>query len=701
LQRIGLRALLACATAAAVYTVAGAQSTQSGFTLQPGVTAPPLGYQPASSNDAMLLDSALGAARSGDIERARSIQAGMSDSVGRKLVQWAIIDVAPNRVSFFELDQARRDLWGWPRQARRQAAAERGLETSGLPPAQVVAWFKGEQPKTGEGAMALASAYQATGRQQEARELVRRFWRDEMFESDVQSRFLARFGAMLTQDDHVARTDMLLYGPQGPAAQAMIPLLPYDKQAAARARMVLRSNANNANDVVSALPPGEATSPGVAFERAKYLRQRNLDSLALGLVGNFPKRVANTEIADDIWRERRLLVNAALKSGNLQAAYQASAHSGLPPGVDLAEAEFYAGWLALRLKRPMDADRHFARIAEAGTSPITQGRALYWRGRANEAMGDPIEAQRFYSQAARYDTTFYGQLAAEKAGQKTLTLGRDPQPTAADRSRFEGRELVRAIRLLTSAGETDLARVFITTVDDSLPNAEEYALLVDMVRGNGDQFGSMQVVRAAAQKGFVLPERGYPITGASSIVAPERALVFGIVRQESSFDPKVKSGAGARGMMQLMPATASMMARRNGVDYSPYMLDDASYNVRLGSFYLQSLVDQFSGSYAMAAAGYNAGPGRPLQWVSYCGDPRGGRTDAIDFIECIPFSETRNYVMRVMEGMQVYRARLNGGTAPITLSADLKRGSYAYGGQSTPYVAQRSETLIPGPVSNR
>jgi soluble lytic murein transglycosylase len=258
--------------------------------------------------------------------------------------------------------------------------------------------------------------------------------------------------------------------------------------------------------------------------------------------------------------------------------------------------------------------------------------------------------------------------------------------------------MVRAMRLLYGAGETDLARVFAAALDDGLPNAEEYALLVDLMRGYGDQFSSMQVVRSAASKGHVLPERGYPLTGVSSIFQPERPFVLGIVRQESSFDPRAKSSAGARGMMQLMPATASLMARKTGVEYSPYMLDDPGYNVRLGSAYLQDLVEQFNGSYAMAAAGYNAGPGRPRQWVDFCGDPRAGR-DAIDFIECIPFSETRNYVMRVLENTQVYRARLNGGSAPITLSADLKRGSYSYSPARTIAAQPAPAGTIPAPAS--
>jgi soluble lytic murein transglycosylase len=216
----------------------------------------------------------------------------------------------------------------------------------------------------------------------------------------------------------------------------------------------------------------------------------------------------------------------------------------------------------------------------------------------------------------------------------------------------------------------------VLNLDDLLPSAEDEAQLVDLARNYGEMDTSMKATRAAAQRGFILPQRAYPLRSAPDGGAAEPALVLAITRQESSFDPSVRSGAGARGMMQLMPATAKILARRIGVSYSPSQLDEPEYNMRLGASFLGQLVSQFSGSYIMAAAGYNAGPGRPTQWTQFCGDPRGGSTDPLDYIECIPFSETRNYVMRVMENMQVYRAKLAGGSIPITLSADLKRGAY-------------------------
>lgn len=649
---------------------------------QPAVEAPNANQtirKPLSARDLAAFRAGVEAAQRGRVSDARVAMSGIEDPIAKKAVMWVLVDSNATALSFFEADQARRELAGWPRESRRQAAAERLLETSGKSPTQVVEWFAGREPTTAEGAMALASAWRLQGKPAEAATLVKSWWRGKSFEADVQRSMLARFGDVLTVDDHVRRADILLYGAQGPATRDVVALLPAEHQQMAAARMALRSNASNANDLTSALSVEAAQTPGVAFERAAYMRRKGMDTIATGQLQFFPKDIATDEQADNIWNERYRLVLAALRNGDAKTAYAAAADTGLTQGTDATEAEFYAGWIALsRLNDPEKAAKHFAAIERIGSSPITRARAFYWLGRAAEAKGDHNAAQDFYAQGAEHYTTFYGQLAGEKLGQK-LTLGRDPLITQADRTRFEGREAVQAMRMFYDQGQRELFRTFALNLDDMLPSAVEEALLVDAVRGYGDQDTSMKVVRAAAQRGFILPERGYPYRTPPTVAnGPEPSLVLGITRQESGFHPYARSGANARGMMQLLPETAASVARKIGVSYSTDKLYDPDYNMQLGSSFLGSLVDRFSGSYIMAAAGYNAGPGRPPQWTQFCGDPRAGSTDPLDFIECIPFSETRNYVMRVMENMQVYRAKLHGGSVPITLSNDLKRGGYGY-----------------------
>ena len=661
-----------------------------------------LGPAPVYGSEASKLRDALEAAKSGDTDRAKQVQGALADPVARRIVDWAMIDNAASRLSFFDLDAGKRDLWGWPRAARRQAAAEKALEGASLSPQRTIDWFEGKDPTTAEGALALAAAYQSLGRQDDATSLIRRFWREKSFEADVQARMLARWGQTLTADDNAHRLDILLYGAQGPAAKAMLDLVSPDERALGQARIALRDNRDDAPQYVSRVPQALQSDPGLSFELARFYRKRGLDVVAVPYLNKFATDLP-PEIAALTWSERRALMTSALRNGDITGAYAAASNSGLATGTDYAEAEFFAGWIALtRLHDTNLAQLHFARLQAAGTSPITVSRAFYWEGRTAEAQGDTAGANSFWSQGSQYYTAFYGQLSAEKIGQHTINLGPDPAPTAADRERFEGRDLIRAARLLADAGEREMLRVFVLNIDDVLPSPEEQVLLVDMARQYGDQDLAMRAVRAGAQRGFYMPERGYPIrqTPQEPGVA-EPAFALAIIRQESNFDPTQRSGPGARGMMQLMPSTAAILARRMGVSYSPGRLDEPDYNIRLGSTYLGQLVDELGGSYVLAAAAYNAGPGRAHQWMNDCGDPKSGSVDPSDFIECISIPETRNYVMRILETTQIYRARLNGGSAPLQLSADLKRGQWAPGATVTgrPYTPSPSP-YVPGASSS-
>jgi soluble lytic murein transglycosylase len=625
--------------------------------------------------DTPSVSATLSAAKYGDVSRLRAILNQTTDPIAHKVALWAMADAAPEGLTWDEADAARRDLPDWPRPSRRQVAAEKLLDRSGLSPAAIVAWFGKNDPLTPQGAMALADAQRMTGELDEAAMTIRRAWRTLTFDQDTQETMLARFSGALTQADHEVREDFLLYGVQGPAAQDLLRFLPPEQQTLAQARMAVRRGDPMAATLIAALPAADQMSPGLVYERVMSLRDHGDLAGALALIRYLPATLPDEHAAQRLWKHGALVVGA-LQTGDANTAYQVAARSGLVSGADAAEAQFYAGWIALsRFKDPKLADNHFERLGQIGGSPITQSRALYWRGRAAEAEGDQMTAQIFYGQAAKFYTTFYGQLAATKGGKADLVLGHDPMITPADRTAFEARDCVRAIRLLEGMGDKEAVRTFVVGLSESLPSAVEEAMLVDLARGYGEQELSMRVVRNAAKRGFILPERGYPIRSAPGGAA-EAPLVLSVTRQESSFDPYARSGAGARGMMQLMPTTAQNIARRSGLGWGS--LDDPDFNMRVGSVYLDQLVNQFSGSYVMAAAAYNAGPSRPNQWAGLCGDPRASSTDPLDFIECIPFSETRDYVMRVMEATQVYRARLNGGTAPMTLALDLKRGSYGF-----------------------
>jgi soluble lytic murein transglycosylase len=665
------RALLSagCALAAAGIAVAGGAMAQGDRaevqTYQYSVSQPP------SDSDARALTQVLEAARLGDAPRIRTLMDQFSNPLAHKIALWALIEANPDGMSYAELDGARRDLAGWPDASKRLAATEKVIEGGGLRPQGIIDWFAGADPTTPEGAMALAAAYQATGDSARAAEVIRHIWRTRSFDVGPQQTMISRFGAMLTADDYAAREDMLLYGVQGDASRALLGMLSPDQQLLAQTRMAIRQGG-----VTGQVPDSLRASPGVAYELALAAQRRGDTSGALALIPRLPTALPDQDAQNRMWKLRKQLVIAALRSGDTHGAYRAAADSGVDKGADGAEAEFYAGWLALsRMHDAKLADEHFQKLQSIGASPITVSRALYWRGRAAEAMGDSVNAQLFYADGARYQTAFYGQLAAAKAGQTTINIGRDPEITAADRSRFEDREPIRAARMMADIGAKDSFKSFVMGIAETLPSAEEAAELVDMARNLGDQDLSMKVVRKAAQHGFILPERGYPMRTPPNVSGgAETAFVLGITRQESGFDPHARSGAGATGMMQLMPSTAHVLARRLG--YGAGELEDADYNMTLGSAYLGQLVDQFSGSYVMAAAAYNAGPGRPTEWAGFCGDPRASSTDPADFIECIPFSQTRDYVMRVLEATEVYRARLAGGTAKLMIGPDLKRGGY-------------------------
>jgi soluble lytic murein transglycosylase len=640
-----------------------------------------------SGADRDTLQQALNAVHSRNYAQADSLATQLTDPAARKIVIWAILNNGGNLYSFAALDAARRDLWGWPKDTSRQIAAEKMIGMSGMGPQQTVDWFNGSPPQTIEGATALINAYQSLGNTDAASHLAKTWWRTEIFDSLAQANFYSAFGRYLTQDDHKARINCLLINTQNGSSQAVRDMMSYvDDQTrlVANAALAMRGNSAGGDALYSQALAADPHNPILAFARAKYLAGKGLEPLGFGILADLPPASMSPDAASQLYLLRLDYFRAALKAHDYHAAYAAMNGGGFENGESKAEAEFFAGWVALvKLNDTNAAINHFTLLAEAGTSPITQGRANYWLGRAYEARNNPglnginpdiTEAQNYYAKGGQYIYSFYGQLAAEKAGVKEIVLGKDPVPTQADRDRFNNRDMVKAARILGQMGETDYFRQIVLTLDTVLPNAEEEALLVDLTSTYDSQIMAMKVARMSMQRGFYLPERAYPVRDVPDVPAPEKAFVLAITRQESGFDPTVRSRANARGMMQLIPSTARAVARRLGAGYSDSKLYEPDFNMTLGAYHLGELVTRFDGSYIMAAAGYNAGPTRMSQWVADCGEPRGPNADSLSFIECMPLRETRDYMMRVTENMRVYRARLNGGHAPLTAMADVQRG---------------------------
>ncbi|HYC74704.1 lytic transglycosylase domain-containing protein [Brevundimonas sp.] len=643
-----------------------------------------------NDQDTALFRQGLAQARARDVVGARATAAQIGDPVARKLVEWALLDTSATQLPYSDLAAAQSAFAGWPRAESRREAAERALDLAYAGPDAALALFARSAPTTTEGAIALTDALEQRGRRDEARALITEWWRTRSFDEPLQTRILTRWGGWLTQADHEARLNMLLLGPHGPATRAMTQMVSPQRRAVAEAAMALRS-AYSPDAVVAGLTPSQAMDPAVVLERVRILRSQNRQSEGFALLAALPAAPLHTEGQNTLWSERRNYFLDALERRNWQAAYDSMAGHGFPSGERKVDAEFFAGWVALtKLNDPARAGTHFEILRQSSSTPITQGRALYWLGRAAEARGNTPAAVQFYRNGAQHIQSFYGQLAAEKAGQTTLTLPPDPVPTAADRAAFEANEVVRALRILGETGETSLFRVFAYQLDDDLPDAAQLALLMDLSRAYGEGFTAMMVGRAASQRGFLMPERQYPIRIPPQVAgAAPLEFTQAITRQESSFDPRARSHANARGLMQFVPATGRAVARQLGLPYSDERLYDGDFNMTLGSFHLGDLMNDFGGSMLLTTIAYNAGPARPPQWVARCGDPRGGQVDPVDFIECAPFTETRNYMMRVMENMSVYKARLNGGSAPLTLSSDLRRGAPA-GPQ--PYVSSGSMT---------
>jgi soluble lytic murein transglycosylase len=607
------------------------------------------------------LKAGLDALSNRDGAEAIAIRNRMPDSLDRQMLTWSISMSGLGDVPATEIAGAQRQLQGWPGLKSFRANSEKALFRENPAPAAVLAAFGDTAPETTEGTMLLARAHLASGDKARATSLIRDLWRGNALDVETEDRVISEFSGLLTTADHRARMDYLLYRERASQAKRFATL--GEAQSLYKAWAGLISRAKNVDALIAAVDKSWAKDPALLFIRIETLRRAQDFEAAAKLIGQMPRDPKVLINGGAWWDEQRIVARGLADLGKYREAYRIVSRHVATDATDIADAEFHAGWYALRaLNDPKTASEHFARILEVSNRPLSASRAWYWLGRAAEASKDGKAGEHF-ARAAQHSSTFYGQLAAARIDRPGIQIPY-PQPSDEDRQRFQGREAIQAIARYEAAGHGWRAQSLYRALADQLDSPGELALLSARAeKSEGGHQLSLQIGKTAYARGIDVPALAFPvgvIPPSANIAGSGKALAYAIARQESAFNPAAVSPANARGLLQLLPSTAKGVAARHGIAYQPDKLTrDPGFNATLGAHYLGEQIDAFGGSYILTFIAYNAGPRKVPEWIERYGDPRGKSIDeVVDWIERIPFPETRNYVMRVMENYQVYKSRL-------------------------------------------
>ena len=624
--------------------------------------------------NAEAVKAAVAAYRRNALAEGDDLAARIDDRTARSLLEWVAIHANAGAVPFTRIDAFLRDHPNYPATTRFRRRAEEALIAEKKSPAIVRAFFHGQQPVSAAGRIALALALKEEGKAEEAADIIRQSWRKDSFGQALEKIVLKDFEAALTKDDHRLRTERFLFQESGQAALRNAARVSPDYIVLAKARLAsAKARRPISEKLISAVPASLRGDVSFAFLQAQQARRGDKLDDAVKALTAIPRDPALLGDGDGWWEERRIIARKLLDAGQPQKAYEVSSGHGAEDAAERIEAEWSAGFVALRfLKKPDVALKHFDAAAGIAETPISVARATYWQGRAYEELGKADEARAAYGKAAEQPVAYYGQLARAKLGLPGLPLRRT---VAAGLETLPGH---RAVRLHYRIGERDLATLMLKDLAQRLHTTEALEAIAAIARRETDARALVGIGKAALQRGFPLDMAAYPVDGIPEFDVlgdpMERAIVHAIARQESAFDPTAMSHAGARGLMQMMPATARETARRAGLPFDWQKLgQDPLYAARMGAAHLNDLLKEWRGSYILTFAAYNAGSPNVKKWIAAYGDPRDPEVDAVDWVERIPFSETRNYVQRVMENLQVYRERLNQRTAYL-IDYDLKRG---------------------------
>ncbi len=635
-------------------------------------------------------------ARSLDWGAARSTASRLSDPVSleaaNKVLDWMLL--REGREDWTEYTRFLARHSDWPGLKILRLSGEEAI-TSGDDPNGIVDYFSVQKPQSGHGALMLAGALARLGRQAEAESAIVNGWLSLPFKAEVQEEALAGYGALL-KPYHAERLDNLLWQGRFSEARSMFRFLGQDRVALAQARESLREQEPGVDARVAAVPDHLIGDPGLAFERFVWRLKNDAEDRAIELILD-RSRTADSLGKPSLWASRRhRTAHSLMLKGQYALAYRvASSHHILPSEdgpewlsdshdsravratrVGYSQLEWLSGYLALRmLADPAAAVTHFARFGSHVESPISKAKAEFWLGMAYDGAGQVEQSRQALNRAAGYQTTFYGQIAAQFIGASTDPGLIGPDHTPANISRFESLPVVRAGLLAHHAGEDSTAAWFLAHWAEEL-NAADVSALAALAGKHGAEFSAIKVAKEGVKNGFTDINFLFPLNGIEMYELPiPGELAISVARQETEFRDRAVSSAGAVGVMQIKPSTGQEVADRIGISGNiKTLLRNRETNVLMGAAYLRERLEEFSGSYILAIASYNAGPRRVAEWLAEIGDPRNPGVDPIDWIEHIPYGETRNYVMRVLEAVTVYRMRIARSTEKIDLISYLESG---------------------------
>ena len=601
---------------------------------------------------------------------------------------------AANGARFAEYAQFLRSYPEWPQSLTIRRLAEKLVDETVTAPERI-AYFNQFPPLSALAKLRLAEAQLSLGKPNDARETARDAWDSAGLDSVAEQQLLGLFEKDLRPEDHLSRADRLLWSGQTSAAARLLPRIDMDRRLWLLARLALRANSPDATNRLAGVPPALRNDPGLILDRAAWLRRKGSLAEAQTLLANAspaPGRIVDGEN----WLKLRLeFARLAWRAGDFDTAYRiASRHGALNGGAPIAtrslgerqqfiDSEWLAGWLALRkLGRAGDAIGHFRAVRAAALTPLSQTRGDYWIGRAAETAGQANVARPAYEAAASHFDYFSGQLAAERLGRPLQIKRTSPVSISADvASTYRADPLVRASFALGDIGDRRRQGLFVRSLADRAQTPRDQALVAGLVKPLGRPDLGVLLGKAARSDGeLALIDSAFPMLDLPASLNDSWTMIHAIARQESQFDQGIASSANAQGLMQLLPSTAAEQAGKLGLPASTARLtEDPIYNVTLGSGFFRRLKDNFGGSHVLAVAAYNAGPDNVRKVLAANGDPRQDDMDVIDWIEAIPFSETKNYVQRVLENAVVYDL-LHPDTAVMPKTNRLS----AYLGQSTP-----------------